>query len=115
MTFDGDVCLSVDEIVFSDKNTTFIKNTFIGDQKQNYVTYKSCVSTCRKVCMKFVRLKDCKIFNLVPQKVLFIGPPTLVGIGTLGVRVCVCPENSQCLSIVFSEILHGVTTLYGEM
>ena len=47
------------------------------------------------------------------------GPPTLVGIGTLEfalVRACVRPCVRKILtdySLYFSEILHGVTSLYG--
>ena len=47
------------------------------------------------------------------------GPPTLVGIGTLEftlVRPCVRASVRKILNdypLYFSEILHGVTTLYG--
>ena len=50
---------------------------------------------------------------------LIVGPPTLVGIGTLEftlVRACVRPSVRKILNdypLYFSEILHGVTTLYG--
>ena len=55
------------------------------------------------------------ILEKLPQK--FIGPPTLVVIGTLEFTP-VRPSVRKILDdypLYFSEILHGVTTLYGEV
>ena len=57
------------------------------------------------------------VFSIL--SLLLVGPPTLVGIGTLEftlVRACARPCVRKILNdypLYFSEILHGVTTFNG--